>query len=442
MSFSVNLNELNYASSSSNTKGKITVLTELEDEIVNYLIQNCALMINDIERNKKSVKLINNEIAKYIDKNKISVPETSLSGLITAINSDIWGYGRVQKYINDDSVSDIYIFSKDIVKIKKKGHLYSTDVKFPTEKSLENFCYSLAIKNGGALSDKEAKQILSDAKTQKDAILRIDIVISPITSLGPQVEIRRLPKKKKTFEDLINDNMLNEEIKNYLITAVKAGLNIVWTGRGGSGKTTLMNTSLDYIPDEDVQLIIQESEELFTNHTSTYCQKVKRKYGESDIEYTLKDLTINALLMSLDRITIGEIKDEEAMEFFNAVYSGHIGWTSVHSPSSTECLNKIVHLMKYSKTDLPREDLMEMLTEIDLIIFMEDYKCYQLTEIAGWDDVNKKPLFNPVFEYRTQKISDKEYTGTFKKINSSCKKINKKIEKAIVKGVLKGADLN
>lgn len=437
MPSTVNLSELSYLN---NSKGNVKQnLTELEDNIVSYLVKNCSLMINDIEKNGKPIRLINDEILKYIKKNKIAVPSsTTLENLTTAINSDIWGYGRVQKFINDNSVSDIYIFNKDSVYIKRNGIVEPTDVKFPTDISLLNFCYNLAIKNEGSLSEVNAKQILSDSKTQKDAILRIDIVIDPIAYTGSQVEIRRLPKKKKNFDDLIKDKMLDENIKEYLIKAVKAGLNIVWTGRGGSGKTTLMNTCLDYVPEQDIQLIMQESQELFTSHKATYLQKVKKKLGESDKAYTLKDLTINALLMSLDRMVIGEIKDEEAMEFFNAVYTGHIGWTSVHSPSSKECLNKIVHLMKYSNTDLPREDLMEMLTQIDLIIYLEDYKCFEITEVSGWDEIKKKPTFNPIFKYNVEKQPDGTYKSEFLKVGKSCNKVLKKINKAVISGRLKG----
>lgn len=438
MPLTVDLDDINYSHHVMDVSQKKN-LNEIIDDIVDYLVKNCALMINDIEKNKKTVTLINNEILKYIKTNKISVPsQNNLNTLITSINNYIWGYGPIQPFVNKKDISDIYIFNKNCVAIKKYGKLELTDVKFPTDKSLLNFCYNLAIKNGGSLSDINAKQILSDSKTQKDAILRIDIVIDPITYTGSQVEIRRLPKKKKTFKDLIKDGMLNAEIQKYLITAVKAGLNIVWTGRGGSGKTTLINSCLDYVPPDDVQLIMQESEELFTSHKATYLQKVKKKLGESDIEYTLKDLTINALLMSLDRMVIGEIKDEEAMEFFNAVYSGHIGWTSVHSPSSEECMNKIVHLMKYSKTDLPREDLLQMLTQIDLIIYMEDYKCFELTEVAGWNENKKKPIFNPVFKYNTFKNPDGSYNGQFLKVGSNCEKVMKKVEKAIISGRLKG----
>ncbi|OAA90753.1 ATPase, T2SS/T4P/T4SS family [Clostridium ljungdahlii] len=320
MPLTVDLDDINYSHHVMDVSQKKN-LNEIIDDIVDYLVKNCELMINDIEKNKKPVTLINDEILKYIKTNKISVvSENKLNTLITSINNYIWGYGPIQPFVNNKDISDIYIFNKNCVAIKKYGKLELTDVKFPTDKSLLNFCYNLAIKNGGSLSDINAKQILSDSKTQKDAILRIDIVIDPITYTGSQVEIGRLPKKKKTFEDLIKDGMLNAEIQKYLITAVRAGLNIVWTGRGGSGKTTLINSCLDYVPPDDVQLIMQESEELFTSHKATYLQKVKKKLGESDIEYTLKDLTINALIMSLDRMVIGEIKDEERLWNFSMLF--------------------------------------------------------------------------------------------------------------------------
>jgi pilus assembly protein CpaF len=93
--------------------------------------------------------------------------------------------------------------------------------------------------------------------------------------------------------------------------------------------------------------------------------------------------------------------------------------------------------MKYSKTDLPREDLMEMLTEIDLIIYMEDYKCCELTEVAGWDESKKKPLFNSVFKYNAVKDKNSgSYNSEFVKIGDSCEKVMKKVKKAVVSGRL------
>ena len=440
MALTVDFDEIRYQNQkkqnqSNNNKKNIN---ELIDDIVFYLVKKCSLLINDISKNGKPVTLIKDEIENYIRINKVSIEgEKTFDEILTRVNYYLWGYGPLQPYINDPDVSDIEVYNKDTVKIKKLGKREKVDVVFPSNKALLNYCYTLAIKNGGSLSDINAIQILSDSQSQKDAILRIDICISPVSSVSSNIVIRKLPRNKKSLSELIKAGMLNEEMKEYFIKAVKAGLNMVFTGRGGSGKSTLMNGCLDYVPENESQLIMQESEELFTNvHEGTYYHKVKKRYGESDIEYTLKDLTINALLMSLDRMVIGEIKNEEAMEFFNAVYSGHIGWTSVHSPSATECINKIIHLMKYSNTDLSKADLKEMLVEVDLIIFMKNYKCYQVYEIKGFDENSKEILWNPVFEYKIIKKDDGSFEGHFERINNSCEKVLRKFKEAEIKGYI------
>ena len=95
--------------------------------------------------------------------------------------------------------------------------------------------------------------------------------------------------------------------------------------------------------------------------------------------------------------------------------------------------------MKYSNTDLPREDLMEMLTQIDLIIYMEDYKCFEITEVSGWDDIKKKPKFNPVFKLQLEKTAN-GYKHKFVKVCESCKKVLRKVDKAVASGKFKGDD--
>lgn len=433
----VNYSELGYEALSKTSHVEKKALTEVVDDIVDHLINKCSLLINDIEKNKKPVTLIDNEIKTFIRVNKISTPDdNTFKDIVTHVNYYLWGYGPLQEQINDPDVSDIEVYSRSVIKIKKCGKRQKTNIFFPSDRALLNYCYTLAIKNGGSLSDINAIQILSDAKSQADCILRIDICISPVCSKDPSIVIRKLPKDKKSLEQLIDDKMLDSDIKDYLIKAVRAGANMVWTGRGGSGKSTLMNACLDHVPEEESQLIMQESEELFTSHSGTYMQKVKRKTGESDIEYTLKDLTINALLMSLDRMVISEIKNEEAMEFFNAVYSGHIGWTSVHTPSAKECINKIIHLMKYSGTDLSRTDLMEMLSEIDVIIFMKNYKCYEIYEVKGFDEVKKEIIWNPMFLYKQSKKEDGSVEGHFEKVGESCEKIINKFKEASYKNLI------
>jgi len=109
----------------------------------------------------------------------------------------------------------------------------------------------------------------------------------------------------------------------------------------------------------------------------------------------------------------------------NAIYTGHVGITSVHGNSAIEAINKMVHYMKYV-SDMKRSELLEMLSNIDVVVFMKDFKIMEITEVAGFDYEKQKIIFNKVFEYKISKERG-EYVTEFKKINESCEKVNKKI---------------
>lgn len=424
MSGYLNLKDVSFQGSKEANKSNVSLLNGLVDDIVYDLVNKNPKLIIDVEKGIIPVIVLEQEIISYIDNNKVSITNgTGREELIKEVKNYIFGYGPLQELVDNEDISDIKIINKDNTRIKVKGRRRGANVKFATEKSLLTYCYYLAIKNGGSLSELNAIQKLSDPNTSKDFLLRINICIKPINSQSPSVTIRKIPRKKLRLEDLLTQDMFNIDMYLYLLKAIRSGLNIIACGKGASGKTTILNSMLDYIPHTESCLVMQESVELHSNHPDMVFQTVKTRKGESDIECSLKDLTINGLLMDLDRMIIGEIKGEESMDFFNAIYTGHIGWTSIHAPSSTEALNKAVHLMKYSKTDLSRDTLLEMLSEIDLVIYMKNFKCVELTEIEGYDYRTNRIIFNPVFKYEITKQKDGKIKGYFKKINESCPKV-------------------
>lgn len=435
MGSTVNLRQTSYENNLKEVKvDDKRELSKVVDDIVYYLVTNHANLINDIEKNKMPKTLLKDEIDKYINNNRIVIPQiVGYEEVVKEVENYLWGYGVLQPLIDEKDLSDIKVIDENNTRIKRLGRRSSANIRFASAKALLNYCYMICIKNGGSLSQLNAMQKLTDSTSQKDTILRINVCISPVNSKSPSIVIRKQPKEKATYEDLMNKDMFNLEMYIYLRKAIESGLNIVWTGKGASGKSTCMNGGLDYVPEDQSQLIMQESEELVTNHPDTIMQKVSYKTGESDVEYTLREETTNALLMDLDRMVIGEIKGAEAMDFFNAVYTGHIGWTSVHSPSAKQCPNKIVHLMKYSGTDLSREDLLEMLSEIDLIIYMKNFKCAELYEVAGFDYEKNELIFNPIFKFIAKKDKSGVSEGYFKKVGESCEKVKRKFAVADIK---------
>ena len=143
------------------------------------------------------------------------------------------------------------------------------------------------------------------------------------------------------------------------------------------------------ISDEST-LVIQETLELHSNHQDIIFEQRVDKNGDDSMEVSLKILTQNALTQDLDRIIISEIKDSSAMDLLNASFTGHTYWYGIHSIDSMSALPKAIHYMKDSGTSYSDKDLLKMLSNADLIVFMKDFKCLELTEVVGFDDETKK----------------------------------------------------
>lgn len=406
-------------------------LERVKDEVVLELVTNNARLVNDVESGLIPHGVLEQEIIKYLDKNKITMENNDTRyELIKRVKDYIFGYGPLQDLINRNDISDIRVVSKDYTWAKIKGRRYLTDIKFSSNKSLLTYCYYLCFKNGSSISEMDPVKFIGDYDSNSDFILRLNVNINPVNRKSPSIHIRKIPKDKLLLEDLMKENMFNEDIYEYLKEAAKTGLNILWCGRGGSGKTYLMNACMEEILVDKAVLVMQEIEELHSKRPNIEFQASKAKSGESDVEYTLRDLTINGLRKDLDYMIIGEIKGAEAMDLFNASFTGHTAWTSIHSDSSTEALDKAVHYMKYSGTDLKRQELLKMLSKMDVVIFMKNFKCFEITEIDGYDDMSNSIIYNPVFRYDINKDFDGKYNGSFKRVGESCNKIVDKIKLA------------
>jgi pilus assembly protein CpaF len=396
------------------------------DDILAEFIVNRPSIINAVERGIKSREEFKEEIVLFLKSKDFNLTDEDMEVLIKKFETYIWGYGILQELIDDPDISDIKTIDYDNIRIKVKGKREQSTVSFTSRESLKKYINYIAVKNGAILSEINAIQKFTDSTSSENFILRINISSEFINSSNlPYLVIRKIPKNKYDLDQLMSLNMFDKEIKDYLEEAMIGGLTVFVTGKGASGKTTLMNALIDRIPEDCSCLVIQEAEELFTyKHPDMMFQKVKHAKGDSKIQYTLRDLSINGLLTDLDYFVIGEIKGGEAYDMANAIYTGHIGMASVHGNSAEEALNKVVHYMKYV-SDMNKGELIEMLSNIDLMIYMKDFKVMQITEIAGFNNEKKELVYNRVFEYSIEEV-DERYLGRFKRVNESCKKINDK----------------
>lgn len=369
-------------------------INDIVDEVIDYFTIAEPIRLNMLERGKLKKEIFVNEVKAYIS--KIVDDPITREAVFKGFSSFIWSYDILDELIADDDISDIKVYGYNRIRIKKLGKRMGSDLSFRSEKHYAKFIEHVALKNKVSISDQNAAQNFVDKESCKEAILRFNITTGFINSSGvPVLHIRKVPKTKLTRQRLIELGFFDEKIADYLEQRIESGEGFLFCGKGASGKTTCMNYLIDLIPEYYSGLVIQENEELFSNHPDIAFEHTITNRGEGKIEYTLQDLARNGLLTDIDFFIIGEIKGGEALYLLNAVYTGARGWASVHGASATEAMKKLVDYIKYN-SDYTQEEALQMLLHLNTVVFMENFKVKEITEVVGYDAEKGDLIYNKV----------------------------------------------
>ena len=369
------------------------------DEAVDVLIRYCTTenpaLLNQMERGVTSKEDFLSIIREKIKGMRLG-KEMSMK-VYKNFQRYMWSYDRLDPLIDDEDISDIKCISYNIIRVKRLGKRETSNVRFKDKQSYIRFVEKAAIKNKISISDQNAITNFTDTESNPRFRMRWNITTPFVNSIDtPYVHIRKIDKHKVGLQTLIERKMMTPDMARFLRYEAAHSEGLIFTGKGASGKTTCMNALLDLIPLNNSGLVIQENEELFSDiHPDLMFQKTVINKGEGRIQYTLQDLARNGLLTDLDYFVIGEIKGGEALYMLNASYTGHKCWCSVHGASSTEGINKLVDYIKYS-SDYSREDALHMLNHLETIVFMKQYKIWEVSKIVGWDDEKKDLIYKPI----------------------------------------------
>ncbi len=368
---------------------------KLFEEIVDYFTRVEKKAINMVNRELLDKSVINQMVVNYLRDKKVS--DELSEKMVKMFDAYVFGYHILEPLVNDDSISDIKIIRYDRVRIKRNGKRMTSDIKFKDNGELNRFVEYVAIRNKVNISDINAVQTFTDKHSNPKFILRFNICTQYVNSVpNSYLHIRKVSKVKRGIDYLVSEEMLDNATAEYLIKNAESASGILFTGKGASGKTTLMNELLEYIPEDKSGLAIQENEELFSDtHPDLMFQHVVMNRGEGKIQYSLQDLARNGLLLDLDYFIIGEIKGGEALYFLNAAYTGHQCWASVHGINSTEAIDKLADYVKY-ESDYSKADVIRMLRTLEVIVFMDDFKVKEISEIVGFDEETQRLIYKRV----------------------------------------------
>lgn len=369
-------------------------ISDLVDEVIDYFTIAEPIRLNMLERGKLKKEIFVDEVKAYIAK---IVHDPEIQQLVfQGFSSFVWSYDILDELIADNDVSDIKVYDYNHIRVKRLGKREGCNLSFRSERHFLKFVEHVALKNKVSISDQNAAQNFVDKESCPEAILRFNITTGFINSSGkPVLHIRKIPKTKLTREKLIELGFFDAKTADYLEKRIEEGEGFLFCGKGASGKTTCMNYLIDLIPEYYSGLVIQENEELFSNHPDIAFEHTVTNRGEGKIEYTLQDLARNGLLTDIDFFIIGEIKGGEALYLLNAVYTGARGWASVHGASATEAMKKLVDYIKYN-SDYTQEEALQMLLHLNTVVFMENFHVKEITEVIGYDEQKGDLIYKKV----------------------------------------------
>lgn len=377
--------------------------------------------VNELEMTQEKILyLLRQQLSLYQNEDGKELTEVEKDYVVGLIQKELWGYGLIDGLIHDKSISDIKLYGATNIRVKRNGSREQCNLAFKDEQQFKVFVTKLLERNKINLGTANAIQTFTDS-SQMDFILRITIISGLLVEGGlPIVAIRKIPKDKYTLHTLgevgmFNDQLyrakekqkrernqkafLNEESEfNRVLNDMIHSKGILFTGKGASGKTTLMNAMIGEIPHNESVMICQENAELFDlEHPDLFASHVITNAGDSKISYVLGDLTRAALLVDLDRVIVGEVKEgSEAAGLSKASMTGHKCWTSVHGESCEMAVDKMADYISQA-TGYSTTDALKQLQGFEYVVHLRNFHVDEIIRIDGWDTKQEVLLYQTVY---------------------------------------------
>ena len=320
--------------------------------------------------------------------------------LIEDICNELLGLGPLEPLLKDDSITEIMVNGAKNIFIEQQGKLKRTEVYFYNDAHLMGIIERILAPLGRRVDEFSP---LVDARLSDGS--RVNIIIPPLSLIGPAITIRKFSKNALSMNDLIGFGTLDENMAKFLQACVKARLNILVSGGTGSGKTTTLNALSSFIPETDRIVTIEDAAELKLqqNHVVTLESRPANLEGKGAI--TIRDLVKNALRMRPDRIIVGEVRGGEALDMLQAMNTGHDGsLTTAHANTPRDVLSRLETMVLMAGMELPvRAVRTQVSSAIDLILQQSrirdgSRKITHITEVQGMegDTIILQDLFSYV----------------------------------------------
>ena len=370
--------------------------------VLNRLFETLDLSrIGDLDDSEARTQL--NSLAQTVmARENMPINAESRRKITQHVEDEILGFGPLDFLLRDPSISDILVNGSQCVYVERSGRLSRSPVVFENDAHLMRIIDRIVSRVGRRIDESVP---MVDARLPDGS--RVNVVIPPLALDGPSVSIRRFPSDPLKLKSLVEKNALSADMAKFLTWVVKVGKNIVISGGTGSGKTTALNALSAYIPNTERIITIEDAAELQLQQPHVLRLETRPANIEGRGQVTQRDLVKNALRMRPDRIVIGEVRGEEAVDMLQAMNTGHDGsLTTIHANTARDALGRIENMVAMGGYELPakavRTQIASAINIVVQVARLEDgsRRMLSISEVVGMegDVITMADLF--VFERR------------------------------------------
>ena len=337
--------------------------SRIHQELLNRLNLDRLTRVKREDAEPEIRALIGGMLERDRDKTPLSLFERET--IVSDVLHELFGLGPLEGLLNDPSVSDILVNRFDQVYVERHGKLEPTEVTFKDERHLQQIIERIVSTIGRRIDESSP---MVDARLADGS--RVNAIIPPLALDGSVLSIRRFRTDRLAADDLVGRESWTQPMREFLQAAVACRLNIIVSGGTGAGKTTLLNILSSFINDNERVVTIEDAAELRLRQRHVVRLETRPANIEGRGAVRQRELVVNALRMRPDRIVVGEVRSEEALDMLQAMNTGHDGsLTTVHANSPRDALYRLDTMVAMANLNIPEKAIRQQIASaVNLIV--------------------------------------------------------------------------
>jgi pilus assembly protein CpaF len=377
---------------------------ELKTRLHERLLQALNLAAIDKVARSDLRREVGNIVSEYLAAEGIALNAREHNQIVEELLDEVLGLGPLEPLLKDATVNDILVNTHEHVWVERLGRLELTPVRFKDQPHLLRIIDKIVSGVGRRVDES---QPWVDARLTDGS--RVNVIVQPCAMDGPALSIRKFGRVPLTMERLLTNEALTEPMAQLLRGVVSARLNVLISGGTGSGKTTLLNAISSYIDERERIITIEDAAELQLQQFHVVRLETRPPNIEGRGAVLQRDLLRNALRMRPDRIIIGEVRGNEALDMLQAMNTGHDGsMTTIHANTPRDALGRLEQMIMMAGVDFPLRSMRSQIASaIHVVLQLERMadgkrRVVSIQEITGME--GEVVTMQEIFRFRRRGV--------------------------------------